>query len=512
MRALHGVGLVMILAGLGAYYATDQLSPFSIANLIVGPVLLAAAAIANSRKISGFSGALSKRIVWRWSGIGVSVLAVVVGINYLGRDWGARIDLTVAQNYSLSDQSHQICAELEEAGPTTNLDLYFFEDSLVARDVRLLVKAYEADCSHLSVHDVRYEDAPRHAAEVFGSYNTTVVACAQARCDPIGYPSEENITNSIARLSRGQSRPLRGYFVIGHGEIDLASQAGNGFSGVAELLRNEGVEARASIGPSQKDVPDDADVLIIAAPERGFLEPEIASIERYLENGGRLLVLLEPGTQTNLIELLERWGFGIGDGIVADRATSPLLRDSKAISLITHRFSADHPVTRKMSNRTMVLNPGARPIRRQRKPQPKDRLENLAYSSRHAWVERDVEGALAGRPIRADAEELQDLEIPIAAAGSYPRGDREARIVVIGDRDFASNRLLSSLYGKDLFMNSFWWLAENDSRIAIRPKFWTPDQDPLTLQQTVAYFYFMAFALPELLLLLGIRAWYRQRS
>ena len=37
MRFLAAAGLVTILSGLGAYYATEQLSWFSIVNLIVGP-------------------------------------------------------------------------------------------------------------------------------------------------------------------------------------------------------------------------------------------------------------------------------------------------------------------------------------------------------------------------------------------------------------------------------------------------------------------------------------------
>ena len=63
-----------------------------------------------------------------------------------------------------------------------------------------------------------------------------------------------------------------------------------------------------------------------------------------------------------------------------------------------------------------------------------------------------------------------------------------------------------------LLLHSALWLAEDVRRIAIRPKLWTPYQDPLTIQQTLAYFYFFAFALPEVLLLLGIHAWVRQRS
>ena len=111
-----------------------------------------------------------------------------------------------------------------------------------------------------------------------------------------------------------------------------------------------------------------------------------------------------------------------------------------------------------------------------------------------------------------DATELRGQEFPVAAAGRYPRDAGESRIVVIGDRDFASNRLLGALYNRDFLTNAVLWLAEDETRLAIRPKAWTPDQDPLTLQQTLAYFYFLAFALPEILLLLGINAWYRQRG
>jgi ABC-type uncharacterized transport system involved in gliding motility auxiliary subunit len=158
----------------------------------------------------------------------------------------------------------------------------------------------------------------------------------------------------------------------------------------------------------------------------------------------------------------------------------------------------------------MVLLPGARPVELARKPEPDDRLERVAFASRRGWLERDVAAALAGRSTRS--AEAADVELPVAATGIYPRGEREARIVVIGDADFVSNRLLEALYNRDLVLNALRWLAADEARIALTDKAWTPNQDPLTLQQTVAYFYFLAFALPEALLLLGIYAWWRRRS
>ncbi len=66
MIVLAAAGLVMILSGLGAYYATGrEQSVFSALNLITGPVLLLAAGIVQVRRTRGFSGALSRRVAIR---------------------------------------------------------------------------------------------------------------------------------------------------------------------------------------------------------------------------------------------------------------------------------------------------------------------------------------------------------------------------------------------------------------------------------------------------------------
>jgi ABC-type uncharacterized transport system involved in gliding motility auxiliary subunit len=159
----------------------------------------------------------------------------------------------------------------------------------------------------------------------------------------------------------------------------------------------------------------------------------------------------------------------------------------------------------------MMLLPSARPVYAARKPKPDDRLREIVYTSPYSWLEADVTAALLGKPVDPVDRRPRGQEMPIAAIGRYPRGPSEARIVVIGDRDFAANRLLDTLYNRDLLLNALHWLVEQDARITIRPKAWTPRQDPLTIQETLSFFYFFAFALPELLLLLGINAWFQQR-
>jgi hypothetical protein len=509
VQFLAAAGLVMFLTGISAYYATGrELNVFFLANVIVGPALVAVAGVVQARRFRGFSGALSRRVVLRWSAILLATLALFFAVDRASRGWALTLDWSLDREYTLSDQSHRVCAELDRgSGPP--IELLFFEDTKLSGQVEPLVQAYRDACPRLRIRSVSERDAPAAAHEILNRFETTVVGCLGDRCEPVGFPSEGNITNAVLRLARQQQ--LVAYFLLGHGEANLASEADHGFSGLAGVLQAEGIQTRGWVGPAHGEMPDGASVLIIAAPERDLLPAELEGLERYLSEGGRLLALLEPRTRTNLDELLERWGFALPPGIVVDMATSPLLEEPRPVSLLVNSWGT-HPVTGPFGYRTMTLLPGARVVTPHRKPQPDDRLVPLAFSSRRSWLESDVEEALAERTIEPDPDEMANRDLPIASAGRFPRGEREARIVVIGDADFASNRLLGALYNRDLLLNSVLWLVEDERRISIRQKAWTPFQHPLTVQQTLAYFYFLAFALPEVLLLLGIRAWYRQRQ
>lgn len=509
MLFLAAAGLVMILSGLGAYYATDrELSAFSLLNLIIGPVLLAAAGVIQVRQVRGFTGALSRRMVWRWLTITAGVLGIAVLLTALTAGWRSMIDLTIERTYTLAPQTREVCGGMSAAANGSGAELLFFEEAKLAREVELLVRAYQEACPDLRVRFLSFAEAPPSARILLDRYESTVVACRRDRCEYVGFPSEENVTNALLRLLRRSS--LRAYFLVGHGEVNLADPGKGGYSALAEVLQREGIEVRGWIGPAANEVPD-ADLVIVAAPARNLLEPEIEALDRYLRRGGRLLVLLEPDARSNFDGLLERWGFELPDGVLADTISSPLLEEPKPVSLLINSFGR-HAVVRDLDVRTMLILPGARMVHAGRKLEGGDRLRDLAYTSSGSWLESNVEAALADLPIEPDGDEPRGRELPVAAAASYPRDGHEARIVVVGDRDFVSNELIGSLYNRDFLMNSIWWLAEDERWISIRPKLWTPDHFPVTIQETLSYFYFFAFALPEVLLLLGIGAWYRQRG
>ncbi len=501
----------MVLTGLAAYYATErELSWFSRLNLYGGAALIVAGAVLSLRGLRDFSGARARRIAWQWSGLAVVAVVGALALGTLSYGWDATLDLTIERSYTLSPQTFAVCDELPAPDGAPAVELLFFEDARLSKEVGPLVRAYGAACPKLGTRFLPQSEMPPAARTLLGRTESTVVACQGNRCEYVGFPSEENLTNALVRLMR--RREVLAYFMLGHGEADLADESDHGFSGVAAVLRAEGIEPRGWIGPASPSVPDAAQLVIVAAPQRNLLEGEITALDAWLSRGGRMLALIQPGVTSNFETLLERWGFELPPGILADRLSSPLVEHPGPRSLLVNGFEPTHKVVRGLDRRTLLLVPGARAVVAARKPEPDDEMRNLVYTTSGAWLEQDVQGALADREIRPDPDEPTGSEIPLAAAGRYPRGDAEARILVIGSRDFVSNARLQSLYNRDLWMNAIWWLAEDDRRIAIRPKLWTPDHHPVTIQETLSYFQFFGFALPEALLLLGIAAWYRQRE
>ena len=87
----------------------------------------------------------------------------------------------------------------------------------------------------------------------------------------------------------------------------------------------------------------------------------------------------------------------------------------------------------------------------------------------------------------------------------------EARIVAIGDADFASNAALGVQGNRDLFLNAVNWLAQQENLISIRAKDPEDRRITLTADQERRIFYLTVLIVPGLILLAGVQTWWRRR-
>ena len=80
-----------------------------------------------------------------------------------------------------------------------------------------------------------------------------------------------------------------------------------GYNAIAAALGRDNFAVEKVVLAQQQDVPDDAAVLVIAGPTNDFLQPELDMVQRYLDKGGKLLLMIDPperGTSPPLTDLI----------------------------------------------------------------------------------------------------------------------------------------------------------------------------------------------------------------
>ena len=505
MRELASIGIVALLFGLGAFYADRDVPVFAVANLVVAAVcLLGAAALALRRTRSGGASRAARRITLvRFAWVALAVLVAVAGERAATRS-GWVWDTTADERFSISPATRNALAALPDSVSAT-----LFHDAADnrARSTRLLLETL-AGTAPLTVRERTFDEASEEADRFgIGSSNTIVFEVGD-RFEVVERPTEGGIYEALLLLGAAHDAVL--YIGRGEGEGRLDQTDDAGYSGLAAALDAEGYQLRDLVMPAAATIPEDASALLLVAPQRQFRDATLDAIDAYLARGGRLIALLEPGDETGLEPLLARWGFDLPDAVVVDPASGPVEGDPPGVNPIVFQFGS-HPVMHGFGPNQMLFFRRARPVLPVRKPGPDDEMRGLAFSSRRSWLARNVTEIQRGLAPKRPAGTVEDY-FPLVAAGRYPRETSEARIVVFGDSDFANNRYLRALYNSDVILNAVHWAAAREPAITMRPKTLTPDQFPLTPQQSLRMLYGVGLLVPELCLAAAALTWVRRRS
>ena len=518
MSALLGaLGLVSILFALvGFFMALTGAAPlsWSILHGIVGVVLLGAAALINldglrERMTSGEARRASK--YGSSSMISTLLVIAILGMGaFLTNRYSKRFDWSEQQVHSLSDQTAKVLSALDQE--VEALALYGrMEWELVRRQLDRYAYASErfrvieiADPNEKPDLLERYGIKPEQLGQgivhlIYGEESVNVEL-----------PTEEALTNAIVKLTRTGDKTV--YFLEGHGEnpIDGASGAAEeGYLQAAEALRNENYKIEKLLLAAKSDVPDDADVVVIAGATRLMLNEEREALDRYIGRGGAVLVLIDPRIRTDLVTKLAEWGVELGDDIVVDRELAVF---GRATTPFASRYAPNHPITQDLLEYTMFHV--VRSVKAN--AEAEGRFSEIVLTGRESWAERDLERFFAEGTAEFDGDDLSG-PVPIAVAGTVileTLGDasQEARLAVFGDSDFASNQILDSYQNRDLFVNTVNWLLGDVEAISVRPNRARASQLQLSASHKRRVQLFALFAIPEVLAVVGVYIWWTRRQ
>lgn len=312
--------------------------------------------------------------------------------------------------------------------------------------------------------------------------------------------NEQTFTNALLGLALRNQKLVM--YVTGHGEPKLDGNANFDLGVFGNTLGARGFRVAPLNLALAQAVPDNASLLVITAPQADWLPGETAKVVHYVDRGGSLLWLIDPGSLHGLEPLAEKLGLVLPPGIVIDPDAAEMNAPE------TWTLGADyppHPVTSDFNYSTAF--PFARAL--DHVDSGPWRYNVLVDGAPRGWVSENIPKGKA-KP-RFDKQRDTPGPAVIALALTRALDDTSQRVVVVGNNAFLSNQYAGNGYNLDLGMNMANWLAGRDSAIIIPPRAARDTTVTLSRTQLAVLGIGLVIALPLLLMLAGGWLWWRRR-
>ena len=432
----------------------------------------------------------------------------VIGLlAWLSTQYVYQADWTSGGRNTISEDTRQLLGTLDEG---VRIVAFAREDELLRKQIQSQIGTYQRFRPDITLEFVNPDTSPEQVRELGVTVDGELVISYQGRSENISTLSESGITNALLRLSRKGERWI--VFLSGHAEGDPHGEANFDLGLFGKELERGGLGIQ-QINLAEMAIPANTNLLVIASPRVSLLPGEVEHIRAYVEQGGNLLWLAEPGETRGLTPLAEQLGIEFLPGTIVD-ATSQLFGVDNPSIIVVSGYPRQ-AITREMTAVTVFPEAAALDMRDSETWQATPLLSTLNRS----WTET---GELTGE-IQYDTdsdERAGPLDLGVALTRSLPLdaagvtdGEevREQRIVVIGDGDFLSNTYLGNAGNLGLGLQAVHWLSHDDAFVDIRVR--TAPDATLVLTNTargVIGFGFL-LGLPLLLLLSGLVIWLRRR-
>jgi hypothetical protein len=460
------------------------------------------------------------------------VLAVIVMANYLSAIFFHRFYLSSQTRVQLSERTLSVLHSLTN---NVSVTLYYDKSDELYPTIVALLNEYRSANPKISVKAVDYVRDAGEAQKIKDQYKLTAAtdkdlvifdcdgrvkiasgdALAEYRLEqipsekdrefrkkPIAFRGEMMFTSML--LAVVNPKPLKAYFLQGHGEPSLSDSGERGFLKFGAVLGENYIATVPLNLLGDNPVPDDCNLLIIAGPQTAFSDLELQKIDQYLAQGGRLFALFNYFSiehPTGLEPILARWGVNVGDDYVKDPKNTTSGQD-----VITYNFS-QHPVVNPLTQLALQLIL-PRPVSRVDWKNPAadaPKVDELAFSSPASTLAGEPADAPHSYPLMAAVEQK-----PVAGVANA-RGT--TRMIVVGDSFFLGNRQIDSGANRDFLGDAANWLLDRTTLLAgIGPRPVTEFRLLMTQKQQQNIRWLLLGALPGAILLLGGMVWLARRK
>jgi ABC-type uncharacterized transport system involved in gliding motility auxiliary subunit len=457
--------------------------------------------VARAESLRTFSGRRSTRMGANSLLMVLLFTAILVIINFLASRHSVRWDLSENQHFTLAPQTHRVLRTLPRE---VKITVFTREKDPGYQAYKERLESYRQASAKLAVEFIDPEKQPK-MAQSYGIFRTdTAIFESNGQTIRVTSPSEVELTGALIRISKDVKKRM--VFVEGHSERSLEDKERNGLSLAKDALTKQGYEIGTLSLLQETAVPSNTSVLVLAGPRRTVTKEEQDRIRAYVEQGGHLLMMVDPDTQTGLESLLAHWGLGLGQGVLVD--LQDRLAQGDLTALLVRTFT-EHDITQDLTS--AVLFPLSRHVTFDEQTGKEWDYVPLARTSANSWAETNLQGRVVSFNEQEDVKGPLPLAAALAPKAAPEEGKPRPAIVVIGNSTFATNAYFNFPGNSDFFLHTAGWLAEERDLISIAPK--EPALRPFTPNplQERTLLYVQVIFLPLMTFLIGMMVWRRRR-
>ena len=441
------------------------------------------------------------------SGSVALALVIVILLNLICTNLGDRfdltLDLTASKMYSISQESYEVMDGLkDDVSITVLMDKDDLGSSDYGRYVRILMEKYDEYSDRISLDYIDPYKNPS-AIEQFAARSDSVaegsivVECGdQMRVLNLidFYDTESDSTSGYTYVSsfRGESTLTsallavtsedtpHAYILRGHNESVSTS--------FSTMLESSGY-AVDTLTLAEKEIPENASLLILSLPQKDYTEDEINMLDDYVKNGGDLLVFDGTESPTDLDVLysyLKEWGITVQPEMVIDQEYN--ISDDRYV-LAALSGSTVNDALSAVSDQVIVA-PDAKPLVLKLSDRVTDREVESLLTTRETAYSRAIESDTT-----YDSYDKQDGDtdgpFDLAALAEYTGNDEGGQIMVCSSALMMTDQLMqsSSLLNSDFLRNTISSVQPEVELLSIDSK--SMSAEPLTLSATATYIVFL---------------------
>ncbi|TAN68319.1 MAG: ABC transporter [Methylobacter sp.] len=437
--------------------------------------------------------------------ITLALLCMIGTLAWLSTRYRVETDITGNNGNSLSQASKKL---LESLPDKIQLTAYIKKDQAIRSQIAQLVDRYKRHKADLALTFIDPASQPEKTRELNIDATGAVIVEYQGRTEKLNFIDESSLTNALLQLANADERWLT--FLVGHGERAPDGIANFDLGQFGKELDRRKIKAQSINLATMADIPGNSALLVITAPAVPLLAGEIELVKRYIQQGGNLLLLTDPGNR-HLDALQQLLGLRQLPGTIVD-SRSKLYGINDPSFVLGSDYIA-HPITKGFQTITVYPVTAGLEISEETDFRPIELLNSALQS----WTET---GPVAGKILfDADGDEKQGpltfayaLTRPLASAGVGQDKFAEQRIVVVGDGDFLSNAYIGNVGNLDMGLRMINWLIHDDRFIDIPAKIATDKSLQLSLISVATIGFGFLVVIPLLLMGAGFYIWRKRKQ